>query len=413
MSFIIKKTSHGLADVPGFRVAGVACDIRQKGNDRLDLALVVSDTPCTAAAVFTTNRIFAAPVKISREVLKQSKTVRGLVANSGNANACTGPEGEADTRTMQTLAAEVAGGQPNEYFVCSTGRIGRLMPMKNIAAGIAAAGPALSKKSSAGDAAADAILTSDTRRKVATVTFEAAGKTLTVSGMAKGAGMIEPNMATMLAFVATDISISKALLQKCLKESVRGSFNALTVDGDMSTNDTVIVLANGASGVAVTKDSAELLSAFQAALSEVCQLLAEKIVGDGEKISKVVDLRIEGARSTADAEKIARAIGNSLLVKSSWCGEDPNWGRLLDSAGYAQAAIEEAKLELHYQANETSEKIPVFTQGRVHEANLPAWKKIVKQRTFRIHLHLHLGKGSFRLLATDLTEAYVTFNKSE
>lgn len=410
--FQLKKTSHGLADVPGFRLAGVACDIRQKNLERLDLALCVADQPCTAAAVFTTNQIFAAPVKVSREVLKGSRSILGFVANSGNANACTGPQGEADARLMQKLAAEHAGGKASSYFVASTGRIGRLLPMANMSTGIAAAAQTLGRKPAQGDRAADAILTSDTRRKVATVTFEIGGQTLTVAGMAKGAGMIQPNMATMLAFIGTDAQVPKPLLQKCLKQAVAGTFNALTVDGDMSTNDTVILLANGCSGVPIPAEGAAL-AAFQAALTEVSRILAEKIVGDGEKISKVVDVRITGCRSAADAEKIARAIGNSLLVKSSWCGEDPNWGRLLDAAGYAGAKIVEEKLELYYQADEKAQPVPVFIKGEVHESKVAAWKKIVTRPTFQIHMHLNLGAGTFRLLATDLTEGYVTYNKSE
>ncbi len=401
--------SPGITDVPGFRLGASGCDIRNKGLERMDLALIVADRPCAAAGVFTTNDVKAAPVRFCQSALIASKgMVRGIVANSGNANACTSMQGDEDALAMAKLSA-AAVGAPNETFmVCSTGRIGELLPMKKVAAGIAQAAQRLSRDSAEGMRAAEAILTSDTRPKTATACFNWQGKKISVAGFAKGAGMIEPNMATMLAFVATDISASPEFLKAALKSATDQSFNCVSVDGDMSTNDTVILLASGASGVGVDASAdGALQKLFQEALDKICFALAEKIVGDGEKITKVVAVEVEGARQRADAEKIARAIGNSLLVKSSWFGEDPNWGRLADAAGYARTGLDEAKLDIHY------EDVPAVLAGKPLPENKPRWKEIVKARQFRVRINLNLGSAKFRLLASDLTDGYVNYNKSE
>ena len=401
--------SPGITDVPGFRVGAAGCDIRNKGLERLDLALIIADRPCAAAGVFTTNDVKAAPVRFCQSALIASQgMVRGIIANSGNANACTSVQGDHDAEAMAKLSA-AAVGAPNETFmVCSTGRIGELLPMKKVASGITQAAQRLSRDSAEGMRAAEAILTSDTRPKTATACFTWQGKKISVAGFAKGAGMIEPNMATMLAFVATDISAQPEFLKAALKSATDQSFNCVSVDGDMSTNDTVILMASGASGVVVDASAdGALQKLFQEALDKICFALAEKIVGDGEKITKVVALEVEGARKRADAEKIARAIGNSLLVKSSWFGEDPNWGRLADAAGYARTGLDEAKLDIHY------EDVPAVLAGKPLPENKPRWKEIVKARQFRVRINLNLGSAKFRLLASDLTDGYVNYNKSE
>lgn len=280
------------------------------------------------------------------------------------------------------------------------------MPMPRILAGIERAGRALVATSSEGLRAAEAILTSDTRPKTCTARFVWEGRTVTIAAMAKGAGMIQPNMATMLAFLCTDVAAPAKILQEILSAANLCTFNAITVDGDMSTNDTVLLLANGASGVDLSKEPAAR-ELFAKAVEKVCATLADKIVGDGEKITKVVEILIHGAKDHASAEKIARAIGNSLLVKSSWFGEDPNWGRLIDAAGYARTGLDEEKLDLYY--NDT----PVLAHGAPQDQNLARWKEIVKQPRFRVLLNLHQGPGIYRLLASDLTEGYVNYNKSE
>lgn len=409
-SFRVVSNAGGLTDAQGFVCAGIASGIRAPDSPRLDLGLVYSETPCTVGAVFTTNRVTAAPVKVCRERLEGQKTFHGIVFNSGNANACTGEQGMSDARTMLWAAETAIGAEAGSFLIGSTGRIGRDLPMKQILPGIKRAAEAAASTKACGQAAADCILTSDTRRKAVTVRVKTPAGTFTVAGIAKGAGMIQPNMATMLAFLTTDAAISSGTLQRLVARTVGPSFNAITVDGDMSTNDTVIALANGASGIKVR---GPLAAAFEEAFGYVCERLAALIVGDGEKITKVVELRVNGARSAKDADLIARAIGNSLLVKSSWFGNDPNWGRILDAAGYAGAEIEESKLSLAYLPSGRGGPIAVFAAGREVSRNLPRWRKIVAAKTFGIELNLGLGRGAARLFASDLTDGYVNFNKSE
>ncbi len=404
--FQILESPAGLADVPGFLNAGVAADFRRKGDGRLDLALLFSPTPCTAAGVFTTNQVVAAPVKYCRQVLEQCDTVHGIIANSGNANACTGEQGMQDAVRMGEEAARLLKVPQGSILVCSTGRIGEPLSQNALQIGIPAVVQALSADNQAGAAASSAILTSDTRPKTVTVRSQAVNP-ITVSGIAKGAGMIEPAMATMLAFLGTNAAVPAALLQKILSDSLKQSFNAITVDGDRSTNDTVLLLANGSSGVVIDSESHPLYPVFKDMVQEACTNLALKIVGDGEKISHVVTLEIEGADSEQDAFLVARSIGNSLLVKSSWCGGDPNWGRLISSAGASPARVVEEKLDLYYN------EVPALLQGQPLVENKPLWKKEVANREFSIRLNLNLGSGRCRFYATDLTEAYVNFNKSE
>jgi glutamate N-acetyltransferase/amino-acid N-acetyltransferase len=401
----------GLTDCPGFKVAGVAADIREIDDAaRLDVALVVAEAPCPAAGVFTQNDLFAAPVELCRNILdKSANRIAGFVVNSGNANAATGAQGLLDAKQMSTLAQLQTGiGAP--FLVCSTGRIGRKLPMQRIDAGISEAATQLTDTSEMSLKAADAILTSDTRHKLATARFDYQGKTVTVAGIAKGAGMIEPNMATMLAFLVTDIKAGADTLKSILKNASDQSFNCITIDGDMSTNDTVLLMANGSSGVELegtASDDNELRLAFAEAVLQVASDLAEKIVVDGEKVTKLVELKVEGCRNEADAEKVARAIGNSLLVKTSWYGNDPNWGRLADAAGYARVGLKVDKLDIHYGA------CPAMLSGIPQDPNLEQWKTIVSKKRFSITINLNQGGGHYRLLSADLSEAYVDFNKSE
>lgn len=397
--------------VKGFKASAVSCDVRGLGNDRLDLALITSEFPCTAAAVFTTNQLAAAPVKLGREQLSTERRYVGIIVNSGNANACTGKRGRVDAEAMRGAAASLVRCDDLALFVCSTGRIGRPLPMARIEAGLPELVESLSCTEESGLKAADAILTSDTCRKLASKRIQIGGKEVCIAGMAKGAGMIEPNMATMLGFVVTDAEVSGNSLQALLAECVSKSFNAITVDGDSSTNDTVILLANGASGAALSPER-EDWSVFKEAVQDVCQELAQKIVGDGEKITKVVELVVEGALSGAEAESAARAVGNSLLVKSSWFGEDPNWGRLVDAVGYSGAMVQEETIVLEYGLR-GEDWVSIFSGGVVHLKNKTEWERIVSEPRFRIRIDLGQGSGSFTLWATDLTDGYVNFNRSE
>lgn len=414
-NFTITTGTSGITDVPGFETAGVACGIRGPLDGRLDLGLIYSAHECNAAGVFTQNDVKAAPVRLNQEMLKTGKVFHGIVVNSGNANACTGPQGKADARKMAELAAEPFGLPPESMFVCSTGHIGEFLPMDRIAGGIEEAAANLSDKPESGQRAARAIQTSDTITKTVTARFQWEGQTITLAGMAKGAGMIQPNMATMLAFIGTDARIDRALLRKTLKEGVRESFNRITVDGDMSTNDTVLILANGASGIKVSNKNKDLIELFQKSLSAICLELALMIVGDGEKISKVVEICIDGAHSHRKAEKVARAVGNSLLVKSSWAGNDPNWGRIMDAAGYANAGLEEEKIDLSYgKFRDRLEKpVVVLKKGTPIPANKELWQQQVSQPRFQIDINLNQGKGRCRLFSTDITDKYVNFNKTE
>lgn len=407
--------ASGWVDAKGFQAGSIACDIRKKGDmDRLDLCVLYSEQPCSVAGVFTLNQIFAAPVKVCREVLAAGMPCHAIVANSGNANACTGDPGERDARAMQAVTANGLSLDVSGVMVCSTGRIGEDLPMDRVEAGIGRAIAELGANSCHGVGSARAILTSDTREKICARKVSSLEGAFTVSAIAKGAGMIQPGMATMLCFISTDAAVGAALLQECLRNAVDLSFNAITVDGDMSTNDSVILLANGASGVSIDKNTSELLETFQQALTEICRELAAKIVGDGEKITKVVRIQISGAPDDASAEKIARSIGNSLLVKTSWYGGDPNWGRLLDAAGYAGVPMVEKDIELYYHSGKPGDApVVVFSQGRAHHGLKPEWKEVVASRSFVIQLNLNGGSGAYELLASDLTEGYVHFNKSE
>ncbi len=415
LPYQILHDSNGVTDTPGFAAAGTACGIRETGKARLDLALLHSSLPCAAAGVFTRNAVQAAPVRVCRETLDKKTPAHGIVANSGNANACTGPRGTRDARQMRALAAQACGAMPEQFLVCSTGRIGRPLPMEKIRQGIWKAAREKDSSPRQGRRAARAILTSDTREKRAAARLPFKQGTVTVAGMAKGAGMIHPGMATMLAFLTTDAGISPSLLRNVLRRAVRHSFNAITVDGDMSTNDTVLFLANGASGIKITPGRDRFLAAFQEAANYVCMDLAEKIAGDGEKITRTVEVRVEGARTEKEAERVARAAGNSLLVKSSWFGADPNWGRLLGAAGYAGVPFAEDEIELFYQPRPAGrvKPVPVFRKGRPCLRYEKKWKAIVSAKSFTVLFHLHRGGESFRLLSTDLTAGYVHFNKSE
>lgn len=401
----IIRDSAGLSDVSGFEMAAAACDIRNKGDDRLDLAVVYSAQPCTAAGVFTKNAVKAPPVRICQDLLGKGGPFHGIVVNSGNANACTGTEGLADGIEMGRRAEEATGSPEDSFLVCSTGRIGEYLPMSRVRAGIAQAATERAADTVTSRQAAEAILTSDTRPKTVTIRAICEGKSFTIAGMAKGAGMIQPDMATMLAFLATDVEVSSEVLERVLRHSVHGTFNAITVDGDMSTNDTVLLLANGGGPVTIGDSSSEAI--FTRAVQAACDVLADMIVSDGEKITKVVEVKVEGAVDDADAEKVARAIGNSLLVKSSWFGQDPNWGRLADAAGYSGATLEEDRLDIDYG------DIPAMIGGRPQHERKPEWKQVVSAPRFSITIRLNLGPGQFRIRASDLTDGYVNFNRSE
>ena len=393
-----------------------------KGQQR-DLAVIVSEVPATAAGMFTTNQICAAPVKVCVNHIANGKA-QAVVINSGNANACTGPRGLKDAKEMAALIAEELLLQPEDVLVGSTGRIGLQLPMPNIRKGIGQIVKELDDSSTAAYHAAQAIMTSDTQPKEIAVVFKLGKQTVRLGGMAKGAGMIQPGMsptgtrpasmplhATMLSYLTTDAKIPTATLKRCLREAVANSFNCITVDGDMSTNDTVLILANGLSGNG--KLSAKDLKTFQSALNHVCLELAKMIVRDGEGISRMVTVRVKGAKTQKDADAAARSVGNSALVKTSWNGGDPNWGRIIDALGYSPAKVVEEKVNIGYSAPSTKKLIYSLKKGRPTRTSFKILCKAVEPTEFDLHINLNLGKGEAILYAADLTEKYVDYNKGD
>jgi glutamate N-acetyltransferase/amino-acid N-acetyltransferase len=387
---------------PGFRAAAAACGLKSGGA--LDLALVASDGPCAAAGVFTTNRIQAAPVLLGRETLDRAPAeIRAVIANSGCANACTGPGGLDDARAMAALTARGLGCAPAQVLVLSTGVIGRRLDMAKIERGIALV---TSPRAEAGaGAAARAIMTTDTRPKVAMNGAAIGGREIAIRGFAKGAGMIHPRMATMLAVLTTDAGIAPAPLQAALQAAAGHSFNRISVDGDMSTNDTVLLLASGVSGPVEGRAG---LDAFTAALTECCASLAKQIARDGEGATRLVEIVVSGARLESEAHRVADSIACSPLVKTAIHGGDPNWGRILAAAGYSGVAIEPARLRLTLG--------PPGAAVRVVEGGLPlAYDEGAASATLRgdpVVLGLDLGQGAATatVWTCDLSAEYVAVN---
>ena len=397
-----------LTEPRGFFCSGVHCDVKGKRNGKLDLGIIYSKKPCSVAGVFTTNDVRAAPVRYCEPLIQDEKTLcHAIVANSGNANACTGRQGELDTKKMAAEVARHFNIHSKEVLVCSTGRIGEPLPMSRITAGIRDAADDIIQEYDGAKAFQEAILTSDTCTKSCSAKISASVGEITVGGVVKGAGMIEPNMATMLAFLTTDLGAPNAELQAILAEAVNKSFNRITIDGDMSTNDTVLLMANGNSGIQLNKESKKFQQSFADAVEAVCAALAKKCVSDGEKVTKFVRMKVTGAKTTEDAEKVARCVANSLLVKSSWYGSDPNWGRIIDAAGYAKVGMDFDQVDLHYN------DIPALIKGEPQVGNKSQWKEIVSGKEFSITLHLNMGKASGEIWSNDLSEEYVNFNKSE
>jgi glutamate N-acetyltransferase/amino-acid N-acetyltransferase len=414
-----RQISGSICAPRGFKCAAVFCDIKKlgtgKGSEKGrkdDLALIVSDLPAAVAGMFTTNQICAAPVKISRKVAA-NKFARAIVVNSGNANAATGAQGMRDAEAMTRIAADALSLNPNEIAVCSTGRIGVSMPMKNVERGIRAGAPLIARSTSNARKVVEAIMTTDTRRKEIAVEFKIGNRTARIGGICKGAGMIQPGMATMLGFITTDAAIESAALKRALKIAVAQSFNRITVDGDMSTNDSVIILANGLARDEKLVTGHRSLVTFQSALNFVCLELAKMIVRDGEGTSRVVTLHLHGARNDREAEAAARAIANSSLVRASWCGGDPNWGRILCALGYSEARIDESKVDVGYAPTANRKIVFAFRRGRPTNVALKALAKITSQPEFDLHVDLHRGRGAFVIYAADLTEDYVAFNKGD
>lgn len=400
----IKTVKGGVTAAKGFLAGAVFAGIKASNKGREDMALVASEVPAIAAGVFTTNRVQAAPVRVSKAHIR-AKLARGVLLNSGNANACTGPCGIAAAKAIAAGAAEVLGCATGQILVCSTGRIGVALPVEKMKAKLPDLAARLSAKN--GSAAAKAIMTSDSFAKEYAVEVRAPGGTFRLGGMAKGAGMINPNMATMLCVITTDAKISKGTLQNALHHANERTFNRITVDGDMSTNDTVLALANGAAGGASIKTGTTDHALFVEALNEVCLKLAHMIVRDGEGVSKFVTVQVRGASSLQAARRVAEAVANSTLVKCAWAGNDPNWGRILDAAGYCGVRIREELVDIYYDG-------VVAVRGGT-AAPTPKEKLVaaVSPDKFTVTVDLHQGKAFYTVYTTDLTEKYVELNLSE
>ncbi len=387
----------------GFRAAGLACGIKASGAP--DLALVASAQPCAAAAVFTTNQVKAAHIRYAQSLLARRRTgYRAVVINSGNANACTGPRGLADVHAVVELAGFLLGFPADTILMMSTGVIGVPLPADKIRAGLLHAVSALSE--AGGEAAARAIMTTDTRPKMAIRRLTLHGVPVTIGGMAKGAGMIHPHMATMLALITTDAEIAPDHLSVLLQAAVDASFHRITVDGDQSTNDTVLILANGAAGVALDESTMPL---FQEALTDLCVELAKAIVQDGEGATKFVEIRVRGARTREEARQIARHIARSPLVKTAFYGEDPNWGRILAAAGAAGVSFDVDALSLWIQRGDESPLL-LFDRGAPALYFEEEARRIFQAPAFRVLLDLDLGEEEDWVWTCDLSHDYVTIN---
>ncbi len=450
MKKLFREISGSIVAPRGFFASGVFCDIKKLGTGKgsnkgpkRDLALIISEVPAAVAGMFTTNQVCAAPVKVCVERVKKG-IAQAIVVNSGNANACTGKQGLRDAREMTAAVAAIYDHRklkikippavtdrryriPVEHvLVGSTGRIGVTLPMANVRTGINEAVTLLDNSLASASHTVEAIMTSDTRPKQIAVEFKLGGKTVRVGGICKGAGMIQPGMsatgqrpaamplhATMLCFITTDAAVDAKVLQTALLEAVAQSFNRITVDGDMSTNDTVLVLANGLAGNREFGIRSSEFGLFQTVLNHVCLELAKMIVRDGEGVHRVVTVRVNGAKTVPDADAAARAVANSPLVKTSWHGGDPNWGRIMDALGFSPARVVEEKVDIGYSAPGSRRILWSLKRGQPTKAMFKQLCAAVAPKEFDLHIKLNLGKAGAVIYAADLTEEYVDFNKGD
>ena len=385
----------------GYAAAGVHCGIKPAAPD---LALFVSEAPAAVAGTFTTNQVQAAPVRLGRGRLSGG-VARAIVMNSGNANACTGAAGMRDAERMGALTGELLNIPAEQVFMSSTGPIGLPLPMEKIESGIRKAVAALTPDG--GAEATAAMMTTDTRPKHVTVTLSIDGASVRLTGIAKGSGMIHPGMATMLSYLFTDARVEAGALQACLSGAVNRSFNRITVDGDRSTNDTVLFLANGMAGNQALQPGHPDWEAFVAAVRAVTLDLALRIVSDGEGATRTVTIRVKGASSDDAADRAARAIGNSLLIKTSWAGGDPNWSRVLCALGYSGAGICEETVDIDY------DDVPAVRGGLNAGSDVDQLRAVAQRSAYTIGIHLHAGRGEAVVYACDTTEAYVRINVEE
>lgn len=394
-----KFIDNGTVTTPkGFLAAGIFCGIKKQ---RKDLSLIYSQKSCTAAGTFTLNKVKAAPLLVSQEVIKNRTNVNAILINSGNANACTGDKGFEDALTMQKYCAEKLGINQNKVLTSSTGVIGQLMPMEKLLSGIDKIIPQLSAQG--GFDAAEAIMTTDKKIKSFAVEVELSKGKIIIGSICKGSGMIMPNMATMLAFITTDAKIESDFLQELLSFSVKNSFNKISVDGETSTNDMVVMLANGESNLSIEKNSPDSII-FQEALTALCIVMAKSIVSDGEGATKLVEIIVTGANSDEDADLIGKAIANSPLVKTAINGEDANWGRIMSAAGNSGAEIDPNKISISFN------ELPVVLPNYNIVLDEKIASKILSQKEFQIKINLNGGKHSSTWWTCDFSQEYIKIN---
>lgn len=397
----ITEIDGGVTAAQGFEAAGIYCGIRKA---KKDIAIIRSIVPATVAAVFTQNKILAAPIVLNKKVLKHSSACSAIIINSGNANACTGDRGYHDAERMVELTADSLDIAVNEVLVASTGVIGQYLPMEAIERGIPEVTRLLSVSGS--QEAAEAIMTTDTYSKSVAVTFMIGDKKITIGGIAKGSGMIEPNMATMLAFITTDANIERTLLQTIFSKSVNHSFNCISVDGDMSTNDMAVILANGLAQNKLVVAESDEANVFEIGLDYVLTTLAKMIARDGEGATKLIEVNVEGASSYADAVSAARSVANSNLVKTAIHGEDGNWGRVIAALGYSGAELIPELIELSIN------NLPILGKGYAVLIDEEKTKLALSQQDILLSINLNVGTDSAVFWTCDLSKDYVHINAS-
>ena len=395
---------ESMTDVKGYLSWGAHIGIRSK---RRDLAIIYSQTPAAAAAVFTRNVVKAEPVKLSRRHMENGR-IQAIVVNSGNANACTGERGRRDAQMMADVTAEELGIPVEDVFVASTGLIGKPLPSKKVSEGIRTVASKLSGRKIAGKLTSNAILTTDTFAKEGYTSFSLRGNRIRMGGIAKGSGMIHPDMGTMLAFIICDMAISSELLQRALEEVTRDTFNMISVDGDTSTNDTVCVLCNGAAGNRKVTREGEAYDTFRRHLRKLCAHLARLIVSDGEGATKLVEYRVQGAPSDTAARRIARTISNSNLVRTAMFGRDPNWGRILAAAGRAGVGFDPERLDLSIGTSKGT--VLIMKRGQPTDYDRTHAKRKMRASRIDVILDMHQGDGSATAWGSDFSYEYVRIN---
>ena len=402
----MKIIDGGVTAAKGFKAASTAAEIKYKG--RTDMAMVFSEVPCVAAGTFTTNVVKAAPVRWDQDIVYNHPGARAVICNSGIANACTGEEGFGYCRETAKAASESLGIPEDSVLVASTGVIGMQLPIDRIANGVKAMAPKLEGSREAGLEAAKAIMTTDTEKKEAAVEIEIGGKTVTVGGMCKGSGMIHPNMCTMLGFVTTDVNISKEMLQKCVSADVVDSFNMISVDGDTSTNDTLLVLANGMAGNEEITAEGEDYDNFCKALHEITTFLAKKMAGDGEGATALFETKVIHAASKEDARTLAKSVICSSLTKAAIFGHDANWGRILCALGYSGAKFDPENVDLYFESK--GGKIKLIENGVALNYSEEEATKILSEPEVTAIADLKLGDAQGTAWGCDLSYDYVKIN---